>query len=110
MSKGESFKDMFTRGAITVVKQRRVSIGEEVEGVVGHIGKDVVLVDLDDKQQAYFELPELSDAGGKALVKEGDRVRGFVVSTDGSIQLAKRFGKGEASVDHLSIAKDQGTP
>ncbi len=110
MAKGESFKDMFTRGDIVVAKQRRVSVGEEVEGVVGHVGKDSVLVDLDDKQQAYFELPDLSDAGGKPLVKAGDRVRGFVVSTEGSIRLAKRFGKGEANVDHLKIALDQGTP
>jgi small subunit ribosomal protein S1 len=106
----DSFKDMFTRGDIVVAKQRRVSVGEEVEGVVGHVGKDSVLVDLDDKQQAYFELPDLSDAGGKPLVKAGDRVRGFVVSTEGGIKLGKRFGKGEASVDHLLVAQEQGTP
>jgi small subunit ribosomal protein S1 len=109
-SKGGSFKDMFTRGEIVVAKQRRVSVGEEVEGVVGHVGKDAVLVDLDDKQQAYFELPDLSDASGKPIVKPGDRVRGFVVSTDGSIRLARRFGKGEASVDHLAVAQEKGTP
>ncbi len=105
-----SFKDMFTRGDIVVAKQRRVSVGEEVEGIVGHVGKDSVLVDLDDKQQAFFELPDLSDAGGKTLVKAGDRVRGFVVSTEGGIRLGKRFGKGEASVDHLQVAEEQGTP
>jgi small subunit ribosomal protein S1 len=107
---GDSFKDMFQRGDIVVTKQRRVSVGEEVEGVVGHVGKDSVLVDLDDKQQAYFELPDLSDASGKPLVKAGDRVRGFVASTEGGIKLAKRFGKGEASVDHLLVAQEQSTP
>lgn len=107
---GQSFKDMFSRGEISVAKQRRVSIGEEVEGIVGHVGKDSVLIDLDDKQQAYFERPDLADASGNVLVKAGDRIRGFVVETDGQIRLAKRFGKGEASVDHLAVALEQGTP
>jgi small subunit ribosomal protein S1 len=110
MAKGESFKDLFSRGEITVAKQRRVSVGEEVEGIVGHVGKDSVLIDLDDKQQAYFELPDLADASGKALVKAGDRIKGFVVSTDGGIKLAKRFGKGEVSLDHLLLAQQEGTP
>ena len=108
--KTDSFKDMFTRGDIVVAKHRQVSVGEEVDGVVGHIGRDAVLVDLDGQQQAYFELPELCDASGKPLVKAGDRVRGFVVSTDGTIRLAKRFGKGEASIDHLVVAQERGTP
>ena len=54
MAKGESFKDLFSRGEITVAKQRRVSVGEEVEGIVGHVGKDSVLIDLDDKQQPHW--------------------------------------------------------
>ena len=106
----DSFKDMFTRGEIVVTRQKPVNVGEEVEGVVGHVGKDSVLVDLDDKQQAYFDRVDLTDAGGKVLVVPGDRVKGYVVSTEGSIKLARRFGKGEASVDHLSIAMQQGTP
>ena len=109
-NKGESFKDLFARGEVVITPQQRVSMGHEVEGIVGHISHDAVLVDLDDKQQAYFDLAELKDAGGRVLVAVGDRIKGFVVSTEGEVKLAKRFGKGDVSVDHLVTAKEQSTP
>lgn len=110
-TKADSFKDFFDRGEIVVARQQRVSMGHEVEGIVGHISPDSVLVDLDDKQQAYFDLVDLKDANGRVLVAVGDRIKGYVVSTDGGeIKLGKRFGKGEVSVDHLVMAKEQGTP
>ncbi len=109
-TKGDSFKDLFARGEIVITKQKRVSVGDEVEGIVGHVGQDAVLIDLDDKQQAYFERPELSDANGKVLVAVGDRIKGYAVDTDGTIKLVKRFGKGAASVDHLVVAQQAGTP
>jgi small subunit ribosomal protein S1 len=109
-TKGDSFKDLFARGEIVVTKQKRLSVGDEVEGTVGHVGQDSVLVDLDDRQQAFFELPDLKDAGGNLLAKVGDRIKGYVVDTDGGIKLAKRFGKGAVSVDHLIVAQQTGTP
>jgi small subunit ribosomal protein S1 len=109
-TKGDSFKDLFARGEIVVTKQKRLSIGDEVEGIVGHVGQDSVLVDLEDRQQAYFDLPDLKDAGGNLLAKVGDRIKGYVVETEKGIKLAKRFGKGAISVDHLLVAQQAGTP
>jgi small subunit ribosomal protein S1 len=105
MSK-ESFADLFQKGDVPLARARRVNVGDKVTGIVGHVGKDSVLVDLDEKQQGYFDTGELL----QQEVKAGDRIEGFVVSTDGGqIKLAKKFGK-EASVDHLRVAMEGGVP
>ncbi|AKF08326.1 S1 RNA-binding domain-containing protein [Sandaracinus amylolyticus] len=109
--KGESFADLFARGDVPVAKQRRLSVGEEVEGVVGHVGPDSVFVDLDDKQQGYFESIDLKDARGEMTVKVGDRVKAWVVGLDGGqIKLGKRFGRDVASTDRFRAAFEQGAP
>lgn len=102
----ESFADMFARGDVPLARARRISVGDKVQGVVGHVSKDSVLVALDEKQQGYFDAGELLSLE----VKVGDTIEGFVVSNDGGqIKLAKKFGK-EASVDHLRVAMESGVP
>ena len=105
----DSFADMFARGEVTVAKQRTLRQGDQVEGVVAHISADAVFLDLDDKQQAFFERIELEDADKQLTVKLGERLSGFIVSTeDGQTKLAKRFGKGEISTEHLQLAYNGG--
>jgi small subunit ribosomal protein S1 len=105
----DSFADMFARGEVQVAKQRTLRQGDQVEGVVAHISADAVFLDLDDKQQAFFERIELEDLDKQLIVKLGDRVSGFIVSTeDGQTKLAKRFGKGEVSTEHLQLALNGG--
>ena len=105
----DSFADMFARGEVQVAKQRTLRQGDQVEGVVAHISTDAVFLDLDDKQQAFFERIELEDLDKQLTVKLGDRLSGFIVSTeDGQTKLAKRFGKGELSTEHLQLALNNG--
>lgn len=109
--KGESFADLFARGDVPVAKRRRLSVGEEVEGVVGHVGPDSVFVDIDGIQQGYFETVDLRDADGQVPVKVGDRVKAWVVSIDnGQIKLGKRFGRDIASSERFRVAFEQGAP
>lgn len=109
--KGESFADLFARGDVPVAKRRRLSVGEEVEGVVGHVGPDSVFVDIDGIQQGYFETVELRDANGEIPVKVGDRVKAWVVGLDqGQIKLGKRFGRDVASSERFRAAFEQGAP
>jgi small subunit ribosomal protein S1 len=79
---------------VPIAKQRRLSVGDEVEGVVGHVGPDSVFVDLDDRQQAFYEAIDLRDAEGKPTVEVGDRIKGWVLdTTGGQIKLGRRFGR-----------------
>lgn len=109
-----SFADLFARGEVAIHKARTLRNGDEVEGVVAHISSDAVFLDLDDKQQAFFERIDFEALDPatqqKALsVKLGDRLKGFVVSNDnGQIKLTKRFGKGEVSTEHLRLAFESG--
>lgn len=111
--KGESFADMFARGEVPIAKARRtLSMGDEVEGVVGHVGPDSVFVDLDDKQQAYFETIDLQDHRGEVAAKVGERIKGWVVDlSGGQIKLGKRFGRGgEPGTERFRAAFEQGVP
>ncbi|MBZ0120071.1 MAG: S1 RNA-binding domain-containing protein [Sandaracinaceae bacterium] len=107
MSKGdsESFAELFAREGMPGRRARALTIGDEVEGVVGHVSADAVFVDVDAKTQAFFAREELPEA---AL---GARVKGHVIAVDpktGEIQLGRAIGRRDASAETLRIALDQG--
>lgn len=110
----ESFADLFSRGEVVIAKARTLRNGDEAEGLVAYVSSDAVFLDLDDKQQAFFERNELEVidpiSGTKSLpVALGDRLKGFVISIDdGQIKLTKRLGKGEVSTEHLQLAFESG--
>ena len=110
----ESFADLFSRGEVVIAKAKTLRNGDEAEGLVAYISSDAVFLDLDDKQQAFFERIDLEVqdpiTGEKTLpVKLGDRLKGFVMSSEnGQIKLKKRLGKGEVSTEHLQLAFESG--
>ncbi len=115
MAKGdsESFAELFAREAnVGAARARRLSIGDEVEGVVAHVGADSVLVDLDAKQQGWFARQDLIGPDGELVVKLGDKVRGHVLDIDRStseVQLGTALGK-DAGRAQLALAYEQGIP
>lgn len=113
MAKGESesFAELFAREAgIGGARARRLSIGDQIEGVVAHISADAVLVDLDAKQQGWFSRTDLLGPDGELVVRVGERVRGHVLAIDGSeIQLGTTLGK-DAGRAKLQLAYEQGIP
>ncbi len=109
--KGESFAELFSRGDVPIAKRRTLSLGEEVEGVVVHVGKDAVFLELDGNQQAYFDVVDIRDASGEIGLRLGDRARGFVLSTEGGqVRLGRRLGREGASTEHLHAAFEGGVP
>jgi small subunit ribosomal protein S1 len=110
----ESFADLFSRGEVVIAKAKTLRNGDEAEGLVAYISSDAIFLDLDDKQQAFFERIDLEVTdpitGDKTMpVKLGDRLKGFVISTEnGQIKLKKRLGKGEVSTEHLQLAFESG--
>src|SRR5688500_5823304 len=93
-------------------RSRKLSLGDSVEGIVAHVSADAVLVDLDAKQQGWFNRMDLTGPDGELRVKLGDRVKGHVVAIDASseqIQLGTAIGK-DAGKEQLFLAKEQGIP
>lgn len=108
----ESFAELFAREAVPGVRRKRLALGDVVDGIVAHISADAVLVDLDAKQQGWFERSDLIGPEGALRVKVGDRVQGHVVAIDPSgdqIQLGSALGK-DASKEQLRLAHEQGIP
>lgn len=108
----ESFAELFAREGVSGARARKLSIGDEVEGVVAHVSADAVLVDLDAKQQGYFDRTDLLGPDGELVVKAGDKVKGRVVAIDrgtSEVKLATALGK-EASREQLYLALEQRVP
>lgn len=112
--KGESFADLFEQEKAKVPgrRARALSVGDEVEGVVSHVGPEAVFVDLDAKQQAFFDRVELAGPGGDLHVKAGDPIKGHVIEIDraGQVRLGRTFARGDAGggTEHLRIAHERG--
>lgn len=112
MADSESFAELFAREGAAPARARKLSMGDEVEGVVAHISADAVLVDLDAKQQGYFDRMDLAGPDGELVVKVGDTVKGRVVFIDrdsAEVKLATSLGK-EASKQQLYLALEQRVP
>ncbi|MCA9590431.1 MAG: S1 RNA-binding domain-containing protein [Myxococcales bacterium] len=107
---GDSFAAMFEREGGAPKRQRRIAIGERVEGVVVQVGRDAVFVEIDGKRQAFMELEELRDAHGEVTVKVGDTLTAHVVEVDEArsvIRLGRSMGK-PGDVAGLEVAKESG--
>ncbi|MGE0789971.1 MAG: S1 RNA-binding domain-containing protein [Sandaracinaceae bacterium] len=112
MSEKESFADLFQKEGMPAARPRRLHVGDEVEGVVAHVGKDEVFVDLDHKQQGYFDRVDLVGPDGEVAAKLGDHLRGIVVEIDassGQFKLATKLGR-DTSFEQLQRALEGEIP
>jgi small subunit ribosomal protein S1 len=94
----------------TAARRKRVRVGDRLEAVVIQVGRDVVFVEIDGKQQAFIEAVELRNPDGTLDLKEGDKVRAHVVEVDearGSIRLGRTLGK-PGSLAAIEQAKESG--
>lgn len=112
-NQGQSFKDLFESGANKdVPRASSVRVGDTVVGKVSHVGGGSVFVELDGKQQGYFDMVDVADAEGKSSLEVGQEVKAVVVSVErasGQIKLARKFTK-EANVEHLRVALEGRVP
>lgn len=69
------------------MRQKRLAVGDEVEGTIVNLGTDAVFVDLDGKREAFIERASLVHSDGTAIeVKLGDKIRARVA------EFGKRVG------------------
>jgi small subunit ribosomal protein S1 len=108
---GESFAALFEgQGAQTRARRKKVRVGDRLEAVVVQVGRDLVFVELDGKQQAFIEAAELRDPDGTIPVKEGDTLRAAVVEVDdarGTVRLGRSIGR-PGNLAAIEQAKETG--
>jgi small subunit ribosomal protein S1 len=73
-------------------KSVSIKVGDKVTGKVVHIGKDI-FVAIGPKVEASISASELSDADGNALVRVGQKITSYVVSTHGGITLSNNVAQ-----------------
>lgn len=86
---------------------RRLRVGEAVEGTVVQIGRDWVFVDVGTTSEARIERAELADAKGNLQLRIGDRLRASVarLSDEGPL-LALSLGRGARASGDRSLLED----
>jgi small subunit ribosomal protein S1 len=108
---GESFAALFEgQGATVPARRKRVRVGDKLEAVVVQVGRDLVFVELDGKQQAFIEASELRDDDGTMTVKEGDSIRTHVIEVDdarGTVRLGRSIGR-PGNLAAIEQAKESG--
>lgn len=112
MTKTESFADLFAKEDMPAKRSRRLNVGDEVEGIVAHVTHDEVFVDLDAKQQGYFDRMDLTGPDGELRVLVGEKLLGTILSIDPSsdqLKLGSGFGK-NAGAAQLQVAHERGIP
>jgi small subunit ribosomal protein S1 len=108
----ESFAALFAKEEMPGGRARRYEVGDEVEAVVAHVTDDAVFVDLDAKQQGWFDRPDLTAPDGTLGVKVGDPITGRVLLVEkgtGHVKLGSGFGR-DAGREQLAVAAEQGLP
>lgn len=109
---GDSFAALFEggQGAAAPARTKRVRVGDRIEAVVVQIGRDLVFVELDGKQQAFIEASEVRDPDGGLSVGVGETIRAHVVEIDearGSVRLGRSMGR-PGDLAAIERAKESG--
>jgi len=107
---GESFAALFEGQGSVPARRKRVRVGDRLEAVVVQIGRDLVFVELDGKQQAFIEASELREPDGTMSVAEGEVIRAHVVEVDdakGTVRLGRSLGR-PGNLAAIEQAKETG--
>ncbi|MDY7093364.1 MAG: S1 RNA-binding domain-containing protein [Acidobacteriota bacterium] len=88
-------------------RDRKVKIGEKVQGTIVAVGEDNVFVDVGTKAEASLALDEVRDDEGEITVAVGDEIEALVVTLDretGAPVLRLKAGRGAAAAEELRQA------
>ncbi len=104
----ESFAELFEK---SFKKQGRLEPGQMVEAVIVKITPDWIFLDLGGKGEGYLDRKELLDAEGKPIVREGDRIRAYFLSSENNeMHFTTKIGSGPAGHTQLEDAWRNGVP
>lgn len=85
-------------------KRRRFSIGERVKATVVQVGRERLILDLGDGQDALMEVKELGPAEDRPELREGDVIEAYVVRFENRVaelglKSARAGGHGAAQLE-----------
>lgn len=93
----DSFAALFESSAQAQKRRARVRRGDRVEVKVVAISNSSVFVDLGEKEEGYFDRPDLSDRDGNLQVSIGSSISAVVAETDGEqVRLSPVFLRKQA--------------
>ena len=109
-NEADEFEQLFEDSAQT--PRRRVAPGEKVRGRIVFLGEKTATLDLGGGLEGLLDLGGMPRAAdGKATVKQGDTVDGFVLRIKGRvIEIGKSIGKGQVNTQLLEEAQASGVP
>jgi small subunit ribosomal protein S1 len=89
----EDFAAMFEAS----LQARPLARGQQVDGTIVRIGREVALVDVGGKSEAVLDTAELRNEDGQIDVAVGDRIQATVISTQGGITLSRKLARKAAT-------------
>jgi small subunit ribosomal protein S1 len=104
----ENFADLFEK---SFKKQGRLEPGQMVETVIVKISEDWIFLDLGGKGEGYLDKKEMIDEAGSLLVKEGDTIRAYFVSSESNeMHFTTKIGSGPGKQNQIEDAWRNGIP
>ena len=101
----ESFAALFESSQSSQQRRPKVRRGDRVEVKVVAISQSAVFVDLGEKEEGYFDRPDLCDRDGNIKVEIGSNISAVVAETDGErVRLSPVFLRAQSE----SVISDGG--
>src|SRR6185369_4205580 len=108
-SEGESFAELFEQS----IKHKggRLEPGQKVSGRVLKVGSEWIFIDTGQKGEGIIDAKEFLDLDGNIIVKEGETVAAyFLSSSHGEMRFTTRIGGGASGSSQLEEAWQAGVP
>jgi small subunit ribosomal protein S1 len=108
LNEEQSFAELFAQ---TPVKRDYLKPGQKIEATIVKIANDWIFIDLGGKHEGYLDRKELMDDEGNLLVKEGDAITAYFLSSKHNEKLfTTKIGAGDSARNHMEEVWKSGIP
>ena len=108
LEKEPSFAELFEKKP---VRRDYLKPGQKIEATIVKIGRDWIFIDLGGKNEGYLDRKELADDEGNLLVKEGDSIVAYFLSSKSGEKLfTTKIGAGDSARNHMEEVWRGGIP
>jgi small subunit ribosomal protein S1 len=108
LNEEKSFAELFEK---TRIRKDFLKPGQKIEAVIVKITKDWIFLDLGGKSEGYLDRKERTDESGNLLVKEGDSITAYFLSSKLNEKLfTTRIGAGDSARTYIEEVWRNGIP
>jgi small subunit ribosomal protein S1 len=105
----DEFEDLFEKGGARA--QKRFEPGERITATVIHVGEKHAMLDVGGGRDGLMDMAGLHDKDGRAMLRVGDKVDGYVLRVANRIvEVTRSLGKGFVNASMLEEARQSGLP